>query len=60
MKIWYVECTEEELRANRGIMDSVVDAMQGMFGSIYGTYNPFPINNIDTEEPEEDKKEVEE
>ena len=26
MKIFMIECTEDELRANRGIMDAVVDA----------------------------------
>lgn len=40
MKIFYIECTEEELRANRGIMDAIVDACSGLLGGIYGSYTP--------------------
>lgn len=29
IKIFILECTEDELRANRGIMDAIVDACQG-------------------------------
>lgn len=40
MKIFFIECTEDELRANRGIMDAIVDACSGLLGGIYGSYTP--------------------
>ena len=40
MKLIILECTEEELRANRGIMDAVVDAFQGAINTFYGSYPP--------------------
>lgn len=59
MKVFYIECTEEELRANRGIMDAIVDACSGLLGGIYGSYTPC-CEKSDEGEPncdaEEDKE----
>lgn len=54
MKIFVLECTEDELRANRGIMDAIVDACQGFINTFYGTTTPCPIEQEDEEEEEED------
>lgn len=40
MKIFALECTEGELRANRGIMDAIVDACQGVTNTFFGTIKP--------------------
>ena len=32
-----IECTEDELRANRGIMDAIIDACQGVVDTFFGT-----------------------
>ena len=40
MKLIILECTDDELRANRGIMDAIVDACSGLLGGIYGSYTP--------------------
>lgn len=40
MKIFVLECTEGELRANRGIMDAIVDACQGVTNTFFGTITP--------------------
>lgn len=40
MKIFMIECTADELRANRGIMDAVVDACHGLLSGLYGNCNP--------------------
>ena len=40
MKMFILECTEDELRANRGIMDAIVDACQGIVNTFYGTTTP--------------------
>lgn len=37
MKIFMIECTEDELRANRGIMDAIIDACQGVVDTVFGT-----------------------
>ena len=37
MKIFMIECTEDELRANRGIMDAIVDACQGVVDTFFVT-----------------------
>lgn len=52
MKIWYIECTEEELRANRGIMDNVVDAMSNMFNGVFGNCKPAFDEEADEESEE--------
>ncbi len=49
MKVFYIECTEDELRANRGIMDTIVDACRGIVDAFYGTQTPV----CKPEEPEE-------
>ena len=53
MKIWYLECTVEELRANRGIMDNVVDAMSNMFNGVFGNCRTI----VDEEKEEEEDAE---
>ncbi len=55
MKIFMLECTEDELRANRGIMDAVVDACRGLLGSVYGTCNPCCAEN-DEDEPQKSEE----
>ena len=40
MKIFYIECNKEELSANRGIMDAIVDAVSGLFSGVYGNCTP--------------------
>lgn len=40
MKIFMLECTEDELRANRGIMDAIVDACSGLLSGLYGNHVP--------------------
>ena len=57
MKVFYIECTEEELRANRGIMDAIVDACSGVLSTFYGTY-PVPVaeEQNDTESEEQDSE----
>ena len=51
MKIFILECTENELRANRGIMDAIVDACQGTVNAFFGTITPCPTEQED--EPQE-------
>ena len=53
MKIWYIECTVEELRANRGIMDGVVDAMTDMFNGVFGNCKPV-FDEEDVEEGDDE------
>jgi len=54
MKIFILECTEDELRANRGIMDAIVDACQGVVNTFYGTYTPsVPEDREDSENMED-------
>ena len=55
MKIIYIECNEDELKANRGLMDSIVDAVHGILDSFYGTYNP--STNFDPDESDGDDDE---
>lgn len=40
MKLFILECTENELRANRGIMDALVDACRGTIDAFCGTMTP--------------------
>ena len=53
MKIFYLECTEEELSANRGIMDAIVDACAGVLNTFYGSYSPTDATVEESEEGEE-------
>ena len=41
MKILIVECTAEELRANRTVMDSLTEALSGFTRSLFGV-DPTP------------------
>ena len=54
MKIFYLECTEDELKANRGIMDAIVDACQGVINTFYGSYTP--VSNEQDEDAEESEE----
>ena len=57
MKMFILECTEDGLRANRGIMDAVVDAAQGFINGFYGSFSPALSNNPGNEEPQEIQEE---
>ena len=52
MKLFILECTEDELRANRGIMDAIVDVCQEVANTFYGTVTPCPTEQ-EVELPEE-------
>ena len=52
MKVFYIECTEDELKANRGIMDAIVDACSGLLNGLYGSCVP-SCNNEEAEDVEE-------
>ena len=52
MKIFMLECTEDELRANRGFMDAIVDAASGILNTLYGNYTPTDTEN----EPQESEE----
>ena len=55
MKIFILECTKDELRANRGIMDSIVDACQGAVNTFFGTITPCPTEqDVESQESEEE------
>lgn len=53
MKILILECTEDELKANRGFMDAIVDACQGFVNAFYGTTTPC---STEQESESEDKE----
>ena len=53
MKMFILECTEDELRANRGIMDAIVDACQGVVNTFYGSFSAASSNDLGNEEPQE-------
>lgn len=53
MKIIYIECDAEELKANRGIMDSVIDLFGNISRSIFGNST---LSAEDNEEGEEDSE----
>ena len=55
MKMFILECTEDELRANRGIMDAIVDACQGAINTFYGSFSPASSNNLENEESHEEE-----
>ena len=52
MKIFMLECTEDELRANRWLMDVIVDAASGILNTFYGNYTP---TVSDTEDDPQEK-----
>lgn len=54
MKIFMFECTEDELRANRGLMDVIVDAASGILNTLYGNYTPTVSNTEDETQKNED------
>lgn len=54
MKIIAIECNAEEIKANRGFMDAIVEACSGLLNSFYGTHTPGAA-----EEPEEGESEEE-
>ena len=54
MKLFILECTEDELRANRGIMDAIVDACQGVVNTFYGTMRPCPAEREDESQESEE------
>ena len=57
MKIFALECTEGELRANRGIMDAIVDACQGVTNTFFGTIKPCcPEEREDESQESEDEE----
>ena len=56
MKIFILECTENELRANKGIMDAIVDACTGAINAFYGTINPCQTEQEDEPQESEDNE----
>jgi hypothetical protein len=54
MKVVYIECTEGELRANRGIMDAIIDAVQGVANRCWGMHNPVSVTEDEQEEEDAD------
>lgn len=40
MKLIILECTEEELKAKKGILDSISEALRGLLDGFYGSYSP--------------------
>lgn len=55
MKLFLLECTEDELRANRGIMDAIVDACKETINAFCGTI--IPCSTKQEEEPPESEAE---
>ena len=45
MKIFILECSEEELKMNRGILDNIVDACTGFLNTLYGSHIPTSSEN---------------
>lgn len=62
MKILMIECTAEELRANRTIMDSITDAISGFTQSLVGVNlsQDDIIRVLNNMSDEEEETEVEE
>ena len=56
MKVIMLECTEEELKANRGIMNGVVDAMRDFTNSFWGTIEPVPLHDSEEEEEKDERE----
>lgn len=50
MKMFILECTEEELKANRGIMDAIVDACSGVINTFWGTMQPVHCDDLEEED----------
>ena len=57
VKMIQIECNKEELKANRGLMDAMVDVFQGIVDSIYGTYRPSGTTDAQEETEEETENE---
>ena len=57
MKMFIFECTDDELRANRGIMDAIVDACQGVVNTFYGSFSTASSNDLGNEESQEIQEE---
>ena len=55
MKILMIECNADELKANRGLMDAIVDACQGFMSGFYGSCNPVFTNEEDETETEDEE-----
>lgn len=49
MKLMILDCTEDELRANRGIMDAIIDACQSVANTFWGTTTPAPVEEEESE-----------
>jgi len=49
MKLLILDCTEDELRANRGIMDAIIDACQAAVNTFCGTTTPAPVEEEESE-----------
>jgi hypothetical protein len=49
MKIFYIECDADELKANRGIMDAIIDVCQGAVNTFWGTTTPAPVEEEESE-----------
>ena len=58
MKLFVLECTEDELRANRGIMDAIVDACTGAINAFYGTTTPCKTKQEVEPQESEDKNDT--
>ena len=56
MKLFILECTEDELRANRGIMDAIVDVCQRAANTFYGTITPCSTEQEDDSQEREDEQ----
>ena len=54
MKIFILECTEDELKANRGIMDAIVDACQEAVNTFFGTITPCSTDQEDEQQESEE------
>lgn len=57
MKIYFIECTAEELRANRTIMDNITEAMSSITRSFAGfdvTPEQMAEAMANNEEPDEE------
>lgn len=57
VKMIQIECNKEKLKANRGLMDAMVDVFQGIADSIYGTYRPSGTTDAQEETEEETENE---